>query len=1245
METGALNANVNINLVGDNKGVSHVKKVTDETIKEQAAVAQKAMQQANRVATATLIGLGAITVEFFKASMASMAFESTFAGIRKTVEATEEQFADLAQQIKVLSTVSPVSTDDLNRIGELGGQLGVAVQNLPAFIKTVSELATTTNLTVENAALGLARLDAIAQTNGQTFSNMASTIVDLGNNFAATEGEIMTTVLRIAQAAAQVGATTQDALAFATALQAIGVPAQAGGTAVARVFQSINQAIIQGGENLDLFSKVAEASGRTTEESFKVFFQDDPARATQAFIEGLNRLNESGQDVIGILDDLGLSQRRTMLAILGLAEAEGVLDSAITKANKAFDENTAATEEAFKRYQTLESQLQITKNIFNELQVQIGDNVTPTVKELNTTIQEIALGITVSEAAFKTLTAAAGLLAFGLTAVATQLKVVKTAAMLLFGSKAKAGVSIFIGLMSALGIKLAQNAGEAERLNRALESFTGGGEVTPTAVKAMIKASDELQDILSTDLANQVFDPIKFEEELSKALSSGNYAIKQFVNDFTSDREFYASINQITNFLASAGKITEEGIVKGFTDGVSDISKYIDEALEGYSDDYVDRDMFARFLELKPETRAMIVRNGIELANLYGSLTPHIQELIDTVRVYNAEQEEALRLQAMEALGIDEILFPAQETMIRQTMERIKTQGDLGAAYQATLDDIIGAESIFDRIESNVIQGAESLFNSLDGVGELAATSAEEINQKLAEKIQLSQIFEKQIAYLKSQGFDDVALEFSKLGPEYAGILQNLLENTDQLNLREVMLEKLGLTESEELKDALFDASGSIAESLAPKTQELGREYINGVIKGLNQQYPELAETIESVFQGAIDLAYSVTGTESPSKVTKELGKFMMLGFVQGIEQNYPTLEMSWKEKTIDLIDLIQQSVEDATRAMRSTFGSQFGLFNSQASYLSGEEKLNDLIKERTELLKGNTAQQNKNLQDAKDKADWASIAYKEGVITLAEYQLAQEELAEAEGAREKRLKEINAEIERQQMSQAQNLFALGMDAFELLQMGPEAFDMFKELGEVLGIDSSLIEKVTGKTQELANTLGAKFGGKVDEIASKFYDTNLKIEQEEIAINVNGDQAMTTIKAVDAAYNAFAGKASKEIKIPLGIGKYSFGETGVPGYAKGGRIPMYAEGGYLGSGYGIVGEAGPEMIRAIPGGGVDITPIGNVGNTGITVNSLNVNVTGVPADPGQARKAAIEIRKALSRLDREGNIGTGLRGR
>lgn len=1239
---GTQKANINVNLVASNEGLTVVKKHTDEAINEMVAKAENKINQANRVATAAIIGVGAITMEFFKAAMASSAFEASFAGIRKTVEATEEQFAKLADQIKTISTVSPVSTDELNRIGELGGQLGVAVQNLPSFIKTVSELATTTNLTIENAALGLARLDAIAQTNGETFSNVASTIVDLGNNFAATEGEIMTTVLRIAQAAAQVGATTQDALAFATALQAIGVPAQAGGTAVARVFQSINQAIIQGGESLDTFAKVAAASGNVTEDAFKQFFQDDPARATQAFVEGLNKLNESGQDVIGILDELGLSQRRTMLAILGLAEAEGVLEDSINMANKAFDENTAATEEALKRYATLESQVQMTKNAFNELQIQIGDNITPTLKEVNILVQEVILGFTKSEKAFGLLATAASLLSVALVAVATQLKAVKAAASFLFGSKFKAGVTMVIGVLTLLGLRSAQSAGEIERLNRSLEVFAGGGPVTPAAIKAMLGSSDEIQDAFKDAPSNAIFDPVQFEKDLAKALSSGDLMFNDFLNDLTDDREFYQRVGQVTSFLA--GKITEEGIVKGFDGAGINAKDFIDQALEGYGDDFVNKDLFADFLALSPEARAEIVNSRTEIADFYNSIEKPVQDMIDTVNEYNRVQEEALYQAAMLALGIDEVLFPAQETMIRQQMELMRSTQGVGDQYGATLDDIMDAESIFDRIKSNTVEAAEGLFDSLDGIGDLAAQSAEEINQNLAERIQLAQIFEQQINYLKNKGFDDVALEFSKLGPEYSGVLQNLLQDADSLNLREVMLEKLGLSESEELKDGLFNSAGEIADTIMPKTQEIGKNYIDGVIKGLKETNPELAATIETVFQNAIDLAYQVTDSNSPSEKTKELGKFLMLGFVEGIKAEYPNVEKTWMGKTIDLVNLIEDSVDQATSAMKSAFSSNFGLFGSQQNFLQGEEKLNDLIKERTELLKGNTAEQTKNLEDARDKAEWANIAYKEGVITLAEYQIAQQELEDAENARAERLAEVNKEIENQQISQAQNLFALGFDAFQLLQAGPEAMEMFKEIGKALGIDSELIGKITGKTQELANTLGKTFGDQVDGVAKKFFETNLKIEQEEIEINVNGDDAMTTVNNVQNAWNNFKASAEDEVKLKIGAdGSFDLG--GQIGYAKGGRIPMYAKGGYLGSGLGIVGEAGPELIRAIPGGGVDITPIGNVGHTGIVVNNLNVNVTGVPSNPIQARKAAIEIRKALSRLDREGVVGTGLRGR
>ena len=70
----------------------------------------------------------------------------------------------------------------------------------------------------------------------------------------------------------------------------------------------------------------------------------------------------------------------------------------------------------------------------------------------------------------------------------------------------------------------------------------------------------------------------------------------------------------------------------------------------------------------------------------------------------------------------------------------------------------------------------------------------------------------------------------------------------------------------------------------------------------------------------------------------------------------------------------------------------------------------------------------------------------------------------------------------------------------------------------------------------------------------------------------------------------------------------------------------------------LVGEFGPEIISPSPSG-VRVTPtgIGGAGGGGILVNNLNVNVTGIPADRMSARKAAVQIRKALINLEKEGN--------
>ena len=95
----------------------------------------------------------------------------------------------------------------------------------------------------------------------------------------------------------------------------------------------------------------------------------------------------------------------------------------------------------------------------------------------------------------------------------------------------------------------------------------------------------------------------------------------------------------------------------------------------------------------------------------------------------------------------------------------------------------------------------------------------------------------------------------------------------------------------------------------------------------------------------------------------------------------------------------------------------------------------------------------------------------------------------------------------------------------------------------------------------------------------------------------------------------------------------------------GGRIKGYKYGGRADGAMrrALVGEYGPEEVRFVPGSGFLVKPLtdGGRGNNTI-VENLSVNVTGVPSDPTSARKAAVEIRKALTRLDREGTAGGGL---
>jgi TP901 family phage tail tape measure protein len=318
-----------------------------------------------RAVTLPLAGLG------LAAGKAFIDFESSFAGIRKTMDLTEAEFGRLAQANRDMAKTLPVSVNELNRIGELAGQLGIrGVANVLKFEDTIAKLAVTTDLTADQAALAFAQISNVLQLPQDQIDRLGSTIVDLGNNFATTESRIVDFTQRIAGAGKIAGLTAGDVAGIGAAFASMGVEAEAGGSAVQKVLISMLGAVSQGNEELDVFALTA---GMTASE-FAAAFQQDAAGAFASFVEGLGR---QGDAAIGTLEELGLQDQRLIRAFLGAAGAGDLLRQAIDRGNIAFIENTALTDEAAKRFETAASQLTVFWNRLKDVAITLGAALVP----------------------------------------------------------------------------------------------------------------------------------------------------------------------------------------------------------------------------------------------------------------------------------------------------------------------------------------------------------------------------------------------------------------------------------------------------------------------------------------------------------------------------------------------------------------------------------------------------------------------------------------------------------------------------------------------------------------------------------------------------------------------------------------------------------------------------------------------------------------------------------------------------
>ncbi|MCO4616690.1 hypothetical protein Si050_01603 [Streptococcus infantarius subsp. infantarius] len=131
---------------------------------------------------------------------------------------------------------------------------------------------------------------------------------------------------------------------------------------------AIESAVAAGGEDLQKFATVA---GESSEE-FASKWKNKPVEAIQDFIRGLGTLDERGASATMVLDDMGLSGVRQSNMLKSLALAADTMTGAVDLSNKAWNENTALTNEANTRYETTESKLKMLKNQVVDMAIDFG---------------------------------------------------------------------------------------------------------------------------------------------------------------------------------------------------------------------------------------------------------------------------------------------------------------------------------------------------------------------------------------------------------------------------------------------------------------------------------------------------------------------------------------------------------------------------------------------------------------------------------------------------------------------------------------------------------------------------------------------------------------------------------------------------------------------------------------------------------------------------------------------------------
>ena len=375
----------------DTKKVSEYNKLQaelDETTVHAQKMGEKTKDAFDQISAGAAIVSSAVSSKlsqmFSAMKDSAAAVDSAYRDMRKTLNATEDEYEALRQAAIEFSGTHVTSAETMLEMEALGAQVGIAADELQRFAETAANLDIATDIDAEDIALQLGQLvNVMDDLEGDGVDRFADALVRLGNNMPAQESAIMNISQRLSSFADIVGFTTPEVLGWATAIASTGQKSEAAATAISNTIGEIEQVVAAGGEDLEAYAQVAGMSA----EEFADAWNTKPSEALRTFIGGLAKLDTNGESAVAMLEKLGLTGVRREQALLGLSQTLGNLDDALLMSQHAWDGVSDewgaagdAAREAQRKSEGLSGALAIMSNNAQNLGAVMGEGLVPFVQ-------------------------------------------------------------------------------------------------------------------------------------------------------------------------------------------------------------------------------------------------------------------------------------------------------------------------------------------------------------------------------------------------------------------------------------------------------------------------------------------------------------------------------------------------------------------------------------------------------------------------------------------------------------------------------------------------------------------------------------------------------------------------------------------------------------------------------------------------------------------------------------------------